>query len=67
MAAADADADALASEAIEAAGVIRLIVCPVSWNAVTIAGMKYASAPIAPDSTKPNAIRNPRSTRLRRT
>ncbi len=41
--------------------------CPVSWNAVTIAGMKYATAPIAPDSTKPSAIRNPRKTRLRLT
>src|ERR1700733_3830006 len=35
----------------------RLIVCPVSSKAATIAGMKYATAPIAPDSTKPSAIR----------
>ena len=51
----------------EATGRLRSMECPVSWNAVTIAGMKYATAPIAPDSTKPSAIRNPRKTRLRRT
>ena len=36
-----------------------MIACPVSSKAVTIAGMKYATAPIAPDSTKPSAIDEP--------
>ena len=48
-------------------GRFRSMACPVSWKAVTIAGMKYATAPIAPDSTNPNAIRNPRKMRVRRT
>src|ERR1700681_3019826 len=62
-------ADALADgdAAAEAFGEERVSDCPVSWMAVTIAGMKYASAPTAPDRTKPTAIRNARNTRCRRT
>jgi hypothetical protein len=65
----DAEVDAAAEALADGLGVARFrsMACPVSWKAVTIAGMKYATAPIAPDSTNPNAIRNPRKMRVRRT
>src|ERR1700676_4466986 len=63
VAAALADADAAA----EAAGEERVSDWPVSWMAGTIAGITYASAPTAPDRTKPTAMSNARNTRCRRT
>src|ERR1700683_4687552 len=65
-AAGEAPGEASALATAEASG-DRWMAWPVSWNAVTIAGMKYATAPTAPDTTKPNAISAPRNTRLRRT
>jgi len=66
---ADADARGAADALAPGVGVgrSRMIVCPVSWKAVTIAGMKYATVPMAPDSTKPSAMTNPSRKRLRRT
>src|SRR5437660_445652 len=34
---------------------VRLMCCPVSCRAVVMAGKKYATAPAAPATTKPNA------------
>ena len=64
---ADGDEPGEALADADAAGRLRSMEWPVSWIAVTIAGMKYANAPIAPDSTKPSAIKNPSTIRVRRT
>src|ERR1700719_2717575 len=64
-AAAEAVADAFADGRGEALG--RMSDWPVSWIAVTIAGMKNASAPTAPDTRKPSAISAAMNTRWRRT